>query len=104
MSVMTVEAAWSIAAATCAASVDFDRDPKIENLVRHNLPAAKRDDPRGDVDMDFFRLGVELEGADVEIDLVIRIRRRAVDPTRKPGVLKTLRQPRAEKRRQRLRP
>ena len=54
--------------------------------------------------MDFFRLGVELEGADVEIDLVIRIRRRAVDPTSEPGVLKTLRQPRAEKRRQRLRP
>ena len=54
--------------------------------------------------MDFFRLGVEFEGADVEIDLVIRIRRRTVDPTREPGVLKALREPRAEKRRQRLRP
>ena len=54
--------------------------------------------------MDFFRLGVELEGADVEIDLVIRIRRRAVDPTREPRVLKTLGEPRAEQRRQRLRP
>ena len=54
--------------------------------------------------MDFLRLDVELEGADVEIDFVIRIRRRAVDPTREPGVLETLRQPRAEKRGQRLRP
>ena len=54
--------------------------------------------------MNLFRLGVELKGADVEIDLVIRIRRRAVDPASEPGVLKTLRQPRAEKRGQRLRP
>ena len=54
--------------------------------------------------MNLFRLGVELESADVEIDLVIRIRRRTVDPASEPGVLKTLRQPRAEKRRQGLRP
>ena len=54
--------------------------------------------------MDFLRLGVELEGADVEIDLVIRIRRRAIDPAGEPRVLETLRQPRAEERRQRFRP
>src|ERR1700691_5941885 len=54
--------------------------------------------------MDFFRLGVELEGADVEIDLVVRSRRRAVDPAGEARVLETLRQPRAEERRQRFRP
>ena len=67
-------------------------------------PLPERDDPGGDVDMDFLRLGVELEGADVEIDFVIRIRRRAVDPTGEPRVLETLGQPRAKQRRQRLRP
>jgi hypothetical protein len=41
--------------------------------------------------MNFFCLGVELEGADVEIDFVIRIRGRAVDPTGEPRVLETLR-------------
>jgi hypothetical protein len=35
--------------------------------------------------MNLFRLGVELEGADVEIDLVIRIPRRAVDPASRPA-------------------
>ena len=54
--------------------------------------------------MDFLRLRVELEGADVEIDFVIRSRRRAVDPTGEPRVLETLGQPRAKQRRQRLRP
>ena len=54
--------------------------------------------------MDFLRLRVELEGADVEIDLVSRSRRRAVDPTGEPRVLETLGQARTEKRRQRLRP
>src|ERR1700678_3250078 len=69
----------------------LDRRPQGEDLVRHDAPAAKRDDPRGNVDMNLLRLGVELESADVEIDLVVRIRRRPVDPAREPGVLKTLR-------------
>src|ERR1700744_699753 len=54
--------------------------------------------------MNFLRLDVELEGADVEIDFVIRIRRGPIDPARESGVLETLRQPRAKKRRKRLRP
>ena len=54
--------------------------------------------------MDFLRLRIELEGADVEVDLVTRSRGRAVDPTGEPGVLETLGQAGAEKRRQRLRP
>ena len=74
-----------------------DRRPQGENLVRHDPPAAERDDPCGDVDMDFLRLGVELEGADVEIDFVIRGRRRAVDPTGEPRVLETLASSRARK-------
>src|SRR5271154_5632441 len=54
--------------------------------------------------MDFLGLGVELEGANVEIDFVISVRRRAVDPAGEPRILETLRQPRAEERRKRLRP
>jgi hypothetical protein len=54
--------------------------------------------------VDFLRLRIELEGADVEVDLVTRSRGRAVDPTGEPGVLETLGQAGAEKRRQRLRP
>ena len=46
--------------------------------------------------MDFFGLSIEFEGADVEINLVIRIRSRAVDPASESRVLEALRQPRAE--------
>src|SRR6202021_570892 len=80
------------------------RNLKTEKLVRRNSSAAKRDDPSGNVDMDFLCLDVELEGADVEIDFIICICRRTIDPTREPGVLKTLREPWAENARQRLRP
>ena len=52
--------------------------------------------------MDFLRLGVELEGADVEIDFVVRVRRRAVDPAGQPGVLEALREPSPEQRGQRF--
>ena len=54
--------------------------------------------------MRFFRLGVELEGANIEIDLIIRVRCGAVDRAREARVLEALGEPRPEQPRQRLRP
>ena len=68
---MTAAEARSSAAATEAASLEATGSLGGEDLHVGDAPARQRHDARRDIDMGLGFRGVEFEGADVEVELVV---------------------------------
>src|SRR5208337_1441986 len=66
------------------------RDARVEDLHVGDAPAGQRHDPRRDIDMRLGFRGVQLEGANVEAELIVGHRGAAGERSGEPRVLEGL--------------